>query len=263
MRWIPLSLLITAMTGGGLSAQVLTVEEAVASALDANPAVHAAAARADAGASRAKQAKGHRWGRLDLAETFNYSNNPAEVFALTLNQERFDFDEFFSSDPNRPDALATWMTTLDLTLPVYTGGKIGARVEQAETMAGAGQETLLHTGEQAAFETSTAFVNLAKARENVELLNKAKSTTAEHVKLAEAYAGQGIILDADVLSARVYLSEMDEMLQQARNGAHLAEAALNFHMGADQATPRRLAPLPPPPSRSTGTCERSLQPCRP
>jgi len=245
MRWIPLSLLITLTTSSGLSAQVLTVEEAVGSALVANPAVQAAAARAGAGTSRVKQAKGHRWGRLDLAETFNYSNNPAEVFALSLNQRRFDFDEFFSSDPNRPPALATWMTTLDLALPIYTGGMIGARIEQAETMAGAGHETWLHTTELVAFDTSTAYVNLAKARENVELLGKARSTTAEHVKLAEAYAEQGIILLADVLDARVYLSEMDDLLQQAKNGSQLAEAALNFHMGADQATPRRLAPLPP------------------
>jgi len=250
MRWIPLSFLITLAAAGGLSAQVLTVEQAVEEAMGANPAVQAAEARAGAGVERTKQAKGHRWGRLDLAETFNYSNNPAEVFALTLNQGRFDFDEFFSSDPNNPAGISTWMTTLDLTLPIYTGGKIGTRVEQAETMAGADVETWRHTSELVAFETSTAFVNLAKARENVELLGKARQTTAEHVKIAEAYARQGIILDADVLDARVYLSEMDDLLQQATNGAQLAEAALNFHMGADQAAPRSLAPLPPPKSIS-------------
>ncbi len=191
MRWIPLSLLIILTAGGGLSAQVLTVDQAVESALVANPAIQAAAARVEAGSARVKQANGHRWGRLDLAETFNYSNNPAEVFALTLNQGRFDFDEFFTSDPNKPAAISTWMTTLDLTLPIYTGGKIGTRVEQAETMAGAGHETWRHTSEQVAFDTTTAFVNLAKARENFELLGKARTTTSEHVKLAEAYARAG------------------------------------------------------------------------
>lgn len=245
MRWIPTALVITLAATGGLSAQTLTVEEAVEEALVANPAVQAASARAEAGDARAKQAKGHRWGRLDLAETFNVTDNPAEVFALTLNQGRFDFDEFFTSDPNKPDSLSTWMTTLDLTLPIYTGGRVGTRVEQAELMAGADSETLRHTAEQVAFDTSTAFVNLAKARENVELLERARSTTAAHVEIAEAYAEQGIILSADVLDARVYLSEMDEMLQQAGNGAQLAEAALNFHMGAAQSTPRTLASVPP------------------
>lgn len=248
MRWIPFSLLIMLTTAGGITAdETLTLEEAVHRALDASPAVHAAEAKAGAALERSKQAKGHRWGSLDLAETYSYSSNPAEVFALTLNQERFDFDDFFTSDPNRPDPLSTWMTTLDLTLPIYTGGALGARIDQAETMADADQEHLRHTGEQVAFETITAYVNLAKARENVALLTKARATTAEHVALAESYAEQGFVLNADVLAARVYLSEMDELLQQAKNGARLAEAALNFHMGADQATPRTLAPLPTPP----------------
>jgi len=246
MRWIPLSLLIALTTGGGLSAQILTVEEAVETALVSNPAVQSASARAEAGDSRAEQAKSHRWGRLDLAETFNYSNNPAEVFALSLNQRRFDFDEFFTSDPNKPAALSTWITSLDLMLPIYTGGQLGTRIEQAQDMASAEHETWRHTAEQVAFDTSTAFVNLAKARENVELLTAARNTTAEHVKLAEAYAEQGIILDADVLNAMVYLSEMDDLLAQAKNGARLAEAALNFHMGAAQTTPRILAILAPP-----------------
>ena len=246
MRWIPASLLITLAATGGASAQVLTVDQAVAEALVANPAVQAASARAEAGQARTGQAKGHRWGRLDLAETFSYSDNPAEVFAMTLNQGNFDFDEFFTSDPNSPDGLSTWMTTLDFTLPVYTGGTIGTRVEQAESMAGAAVETARHAAEQAAFDTTTAFVNLAKARENVELVSKAHRTTTEHVALAERYAEQGLILTADVLEARVYLSEMDELLEQAKNGARLAEAALNFHMGADQSTPRTLAPLPRP-----------------
>jgi outer membrane protein TolC len=38
---------------------------------------------------------------------------------------------------------------------------------------------------------------------------------------------------------------MDELLSQASNGALLAQAALNFQMGADQALPRNLAAVPP------------------
>jgi outer membrane protein TolC len=111
-------------------------------------------------------------------------------------------------------------------------------------MATAEEATLAHTRQKVAFETITAYVNLAKAREHVELLEKARSTTAEHVRIAEQYAAQGFILDADLLRAKVYLSEMDEYLTQASNGARLAQAALNFQMGADQAMPRTLTPLP-------------------
>jgi outer membrane protein TolC len=234
--------MIAATTVG---AQELTLEVAVDAALHDNPEVTAARERAAAAEKRLDGGKSHRLPKIGLSESFIYTNNPAEVFALKLNQGRFDMEEFFLSDPNNPNPLSTFVTKLDFELPIYTGGRLSARVDQAEEMATADDYYLAHTREKVAFETMTAYVNLAKAREHLALLEKARSTTAEHVRLAEKYAAEGVILGADVLQARVYLSEMDEMLTRASNGARLAEAALNFQMGADQTVPRTLMPLPP------------------
>ena len=248
MRAQPLAILIslTAVTAvSAVSAQELTLDAAVAAALANNSEVIAAHERAGAASQRLDQARGHRWFNVDLSEAYSYTNNPAEVFALQLNQGRFDKDEFFSSNPNKPDPLSTWITSIELVQPVYTGGKLAARIGQAESVATAKERAYAHTRQRVVFETMTAFINLAKARENVSLIDKAQSTTAEHVNLAEQYAAQGVILEADVLQARVYLSEMDDLLAQARSGASLAQAALNFQMGADQTLPRTLVPHPP------------------
>ena len=237
-----LVLVIAATTVG---AQELSLDAAVDSALVNNPEVMAARERAAAATKRFDGGKSHQLPKIGLSESFVYSNNPAEVFALTLNQGRFDMEEFFLSNPNNPDPLSTFITRVDLELPIYTGGKLSARVGQAEAMATAEEMTFSHTREKVVFETITSYVNLAKARENQALLEKTRSTTAEHVTLAEKYASQGLILDADVLQARVYLSEMDDLLTQATTGARLAQATLNFQMGANQALPRALAPIPP------------------
>lgn len=242
------SILVIVASAATGAAQDLTLDEAVATAIVGNPEVAAARERAEAAAARFKGGQRHRMPKIGLSETFVYTDNPAEVFALTLNQGRFDMGEFFLSDPNNPDPLSTWITRVDIELPVYTGGKLSARIGQAERMATAEEYSYASTREKVAFETITAFVNLAKVRDQVELLKKARSTTAEHVRIAEQFAAQGLLLDADVLQARVYLSEMDENLTQAVNGARLAEAALNFQMGAAQSTPRALAPLPETPA---------------
>jgi outer membrane protein len=231
-----------------LSAQELGLDEAVRTALENNPAVNAAHERSLAAASRARQASGHRLPRIDLSETYSYTDNPAEVFAFKLNQNRFDFEDFVMSDPNNPDPLSTYITSVELTQPIYTGGKLSARIRQAESMAGAEVERCGHVRERVAFETIAAFINVAKAREQVGLLTKARDTTSEHLALAKAYAKQGLILDAEVLKATVFLAEMEEFLATASNGARLAEASLNFQLGADQAIPRRLAAVPPPPA---------------
>jgi outer membrane protein len=236
--------MVAAVTVG---AQDLTLDEAVATALANNPEITAARERAAAASTRFEGSKKHRMPKIGLSESFVYTDNPAEVFALTLNQGRFDIEDFFLSDPNSPDPLSTWMTRVDLELPIYTGGVLSARIGQAESMATAEEHAYARARQKVAFETITSFYNLAKARENATLLEKARSTTAEHVRVAEEYAAQGIILEADVLRARVYLAELEEYLAQAEAGARLAQAALNFQMGADQVMPRSLAPLPVPP----------------
>ncbi len=237
-------IVVAAGTAGG---QDLTLDEAVTTAVADSPEVTAARARAQASAARLEGGKQHRLPKIGLSESFVYTDNPAEVFALSLNQGRFDMQEFFLSDPNNPDPLSTWITRVDLELPVYTGGRLSARIGQAESMATAEDLTFAHVREKVAFATITAYINLAKAREQTSLLGNARTTTAEHLRIAEQYALQGIILDADVLQAQVYLSEVDDSLAQASSGARLAEAALNFQMGANQATPRSLTPIVTPP----------------
>jgi len=246
MRWFLISMLIT-LTAAIAPATELSLHEAVASALANNPEIRAANERAAAAAERFKGGKRRRLPKIGLSESFIYSNNPAEVFALTLNQRRFDMDEFFMSDPNTPDPLSTFITRADIVLPVYTGGKLSARIGQAESMATAEERTVSRVADKVTFETITAYVNVAKAREHLALLEKARATTAEHVRIAEQYAAQGVILEADLLQARIYLSRMDDLVTQAANGARLAQAALNFQMGADQTLLWELAPLPPAP----------------
>jgi len=243
---LPIVMIMVVATVG--AAQDLTLSEAVAAAVAQNPEVTASLERARAAAARSQGSRQHRMPKIGLSESFTYTDNPAEVFALTLNQRRFDMEEFFLSDPNKPDALSTWITRLDLELPIYTGGKLSARIDQAQSMATAEEHTHAHTVRTVAFDTINAYVNLAKAREQAALLETSRETTTEHTRIAERYASQGIILEADVLQAKVYLAEVDENLTRAVNGARLAQAALNFQMGADQTTPHKLAPLPESPA---------------
>lgn len=246
-RFLPVVLLAIAAVRSAAAGE-LTMTEAIESALANNLAVQSAAERTQGAAERARQARGYRLPQLDLSEIYSYTNNPAEVFAFQLNQERFSFEDFVTTDPNTPDPLSTFITRLELMLPIYTGGQLGTRVDQADHMATAEELRWQHAQQQVAFDTVTAFTNLAKAREQVGLLTTARATTARHVELASSYAGQGLILQAEVLKAQVFLAEMDELLVQAENGARLAEAALNFTIGADQNIPRELAPLEPPPA---------------
>jgi len=227
-----LMLLITLAGWPLVSAEeTLTASAAVRTALENNPLIGAARAEAQAAEARSKEVRAFRLPRVGLSEVFSYTDNPAEVFAMTLNQGRFDMEQFFMSNPNTPDPLDTWITRLDVELPIYTGGELSARVRQSSLAATAQQLQYQRAREQVTFDTLAGFTNLAKAREHLELLRAARETTAENVRLAGLYAEQGLILQAEVLKAQV----------------RLAEAALSFHMGTDQGAHYRLGPLPPLP----------------
>lgn len=228
----------------------LSLEEAMATALDHNHSIAASSAQVAAAQARQDQARGFRFPDVDVMEMFTVTNNPAEVFAFTLNQGRFDMDEFFMSDPNAPDTLDTWMTSVEITQPIYTGGQVSTRIRQSDLMAQASRLDLEHARQTIAFEVVTAYIRALKARERLDVVRRARQTTARHVDLAEKYATQGFIIEAEVLNARVYLAQMDEMVLQAQNDADLAQSALNFAMGTDQSLRYDLQPLPktPPPS---------------
>lgn len=246
MRSIPVLVAAGLLTAGVGAAEPLSLPDAIRLALESNQEIRAAQARADAADARSDLAKGFRMPKVDLSEMLNYTDSPAESFALQLNQKRFDFNDFTQSDPNNPDFLTTWMTRLEVTMPLYTGGELGSRISQADRMASAEELQLRHTRQRVAFDAASAWVSLASAREQLEVLQKARDTTARHVEMARQFAAQGMIVEAEVLKAEVYLAQVDEMVIRADTGARLAEAALNFRLGVPQTTARQLAPTPPP-----------------
>lgn len=217
-------------------------------ALEKNPAIAASSAKVSVAQAREKQAGGHRLPTVDLMEIFSYTDNPAEVFAFTLNQRRFDMDEFFMSDPNTPDALDTWITRLEITQPIYVGGKISSRNEQASLMAASAVKNLSHVQQKVVFDVATGFANALKAAEHLEVVRRARETTAAHVALAEKFAAEGFIIHADVLTAQVQLAQMDEMLAESESSADLAQSALDFSMGIDQSSRHQLHALPKNPA---------------
>jgi len=241
---VALLLALVLPVGASVAGRTLTMENAVRTALENSPALGASKAQRAAAEAQAAQARGHWYPKVDLVEMYHGTNNPAEVFAYQLNQEVFDMNDFFAGDPNNPDWLNNWMTRLELVQPIWMGGKLGAAVKQAALMAEAEGSNHQRTRQQVAFDTLTAFTNLTKAREYSDLMATARATTAEHLRQAEAFADVGMIVKAEVLRARVYLAEMDELLTRADAGAELAQAALNFHMGLEQSAAHELAPLP-------------------
>ena len=234
------------VAAAGVVAEPLSLRDAMQMARNSGRTVAAARARQSAAEARLDQAKGFRLPSVSLEEMFIRTDSPADAFALKLNQERFSFADFMVTDPNRPEALNTAITRLELQLPLFTGGELSGRIAQAELAARAATREGDWIGHQAALDAAEAYVMISQAREYVGLLERAKETVAAHVKMARAYVDQGMLVRSELLRAQVELSRIEDLLLEAKGNAHVAEASLAFSIAADQTVRWELATLPTP-----------------
>lgn len=225
----------------------LSLMEAMAAARAGAREVRAAQAREEAAKERWHQAKGFRLPQVRLEEVFISTDSPAEAFALKLNQERFSFQEFMVTDPNKPARLETGLTRLEVQLPVYTGGELAARIQQARHAAEAAAQGRARAGDEAALAAAEAFVMLAQAQEFFALLERARETVAAHVALAKAYESQGMLVTSEVMRAEVELARLDDMVAQARGEVAVASANLSFRLGRPLDTRWELVAVDAPP----------------
>jgi outer membrane protein len=224
----------------------LTLAGAMQRARENAREVGAARARLEAADARARQAKGFRLPSVNLTALWTRTDNPAEVFALKLNQGTFSFPDFVQSDPNSPAPINAGITRGEIAVPIFTGGELSGRIDQARLGAEAASKSVAWAGNNAALEAAEAYVMVAQAEEYAALLSKARETVAAHVALAKSYVEQGMLVRSELLRAEVELARIDDLVEEAEGRVRVANANLAFRLGAPGDSSWQLSPLPEP-----------------
>ena len=224
----------------------LSLGEAMSRARDGAREVAAAKARQEAAKERAKQASAFRLPSLNASETYIRTDSPAESFALEMNRKEFSFQKFVSTDPNEPGWSGTAITRFEAMVPLFTGGELSGRIDQARSAADAATSQASWAADNAALSAGEAWVMLAQAEEYVGLLMKARDTVKAHVELAKRYVEQGMLVRSELLRAEVELARVEDMLEDAKGKVRVANANLAFRIGVDRGSTWELAPLAAP-----------------
>ncbi|MDP2362013.1 MAG: TolC family protein [bacterium] len=234
----------------------LSLEEALAIGREHSRVAKAARERYASAGEMRWEALGRMMPKVDLQEVAIRSEQPGEVFGLMMNRREpvmdliaansmmFSQGQPYVADLVNPDPMNTYITRVTAEMPLFTGGMIVNRVRQAGLAADALRLESGRRIDQVEFDVARAWTDAAKAREYLDLLGRARETTRAHVRMARDYQEAGFLVSSEVLRAEVYLAEMDEMVMRAENGARLAQAALNFHLGLDQGLVHDLDGLP-------------------
>ncbi len=212
--------------------QSITLEQAVHMALQQNPAFQTSADEADAARARFKQAQSAWFPRFDFHQDFTRGNNPVYVFGTKLTQRQFSNADFLLNNLNTPTPLDNFQTRFDGQWQLFDSGQTLYHQRSARRLVTA-----------ADFETEQArqdlILEIVRAYYGVLALKESALAADEAVKTAEASAQRmttmhtaGLLVDSDLLSAKVFVSQMKDRQIRAQNDVALAEMQLAREMGA-------------------------------
>jgi outer membrane protein len=216
---------------------MLSQEDCVRMALEKNHSLMAQSERLDAARAVVGQAGSYFLPKLTLSETYMRSDNPVMAFGSKLNQGGFTAADFDPAKLNNPDAVDNFNFRAELVQPVFNGGREMVGYKRAKLGLRAAEKELQRTRDETVFQVTKAYYGVLLAAEYVKVADKAYDTTTRHLASAQQFFDQGMIVESEVLLAKVRLAEVKQMRIKAVNSLDTAKAALNMFMGREQDSP--------------------------
>lgn len=210
----------------------ITLDAAVATALDANPAHRIAGARTAIARAEARAGTAPLLPAVEAGAGYARSVDPVFAFGTKLRQERFGESDFAVDALNRPDPINDW--TMDVGLrwslldPMVWAGRsaAGSRAEAAGWDERWSRERTTFATRALYFAAlgADAALSVAEAEEAA-----ARATRDLFRRRREA----GLLTDADLLSAEAELRRAEARRVAARRDRDRAREELALHLGWD------------------------------
>ena len=218
----------TPASAGG---DVLTLAQAIATAMEHNREIGAAEARSAAAEAQLDEARSLRLPRVDITGVAQSTDHPVYVFSNLLGQESFGAESFAVDELNDPDPLTNWKTQVDVTQPLWTGGRLRHGIAAAEAGRDAERASQEATRQHVVHQVIERYTAAVLARRELEVAREALATAGAHVQLVGDLHRGGLVVESDLLQAQVRASEIEEMVIRAESGVEVSAAALNLAMG--------------------------------
>jgi outer membrane protein TolC len=212
-------------------ARMMSLEGALALALERHPTMAAAVAAADAAEARVAEARASLLPRLDYVESYQRSDNPVFVFGTLLNQGRFTEENFDLGRLNDPAALDNFQSAFLLRQTLFAGGANRLAHSGAQVGRDLSAEDRRQAEMRVIFGVVQAYYGVQVAERNLLVMKDAVAAAEEDVLRARALFESGLATEADLLSIQVHGARLEEERIQASNLLEIRRAELNERIG--------------------------------
>ena len=195
----------------------LTLAQAVSLALKRNPAFRESADEADAARARLKQVQAAWYPRFDFHQDFTRGNNPVYVFGTKLTQRQFTTRDFALNSLNTPLPLDNFQTRLDGQWRLYDSGQTLFLQRSAKKLVTAADFETEQARQDLILEVVRNYYGVLVLLENLKAADAALQTAEASSQRMETMHTAGLIVDSDLLSARVFVAQMKDRQIRAQN----------------------------------------------
>lgn len=209
----------------------LTLHDAANIALEKNPLRKAALADTKAASAGVREAQSLLMPHLTLSEQATRGNDPVYVFGSKLRQQRFTTEDFVLNRLNAPSPYGNFTTRFGGTWNLFDSFASWHGVTRARKMSTAAMDQLERTDQEILFRVVQSYYGVLLAAKQLEVADQAEKTAKSIMDRSQVRYDAGLVVESDLLSAKVRLAGRQQELIRARNNLQLARAQLNTAMG--------------------------------
>jgi len=210
---------------------ILTLQQAVRIALAKNPRRKAAVADTRVSSADVREARSVLMPHVTFSETATRGNDPVYVFGSRLRQQRFTADDFSLNKLNTPLPFGNFSTRFGGTCSLFDSFASWHGVNRAKQMNEAAGHQLERTEQEIVFRVVNAYYGALLATKQLELAERAIKTSQSILDRSQSRFDAGLVVESDLLSAKVRIAARQQELIRARNNLDLARAELNTALG--------------------------------
>ncbi len=209
----------------------LTLQQAVKIALEKNPLRKAAIADARVSFADIREARSVLLPQVTFSETATRGNDPVYVFGSKLRQQRFTTADFALNKLNTPSPFGNFSTRFGGTWNLFDSFASWHGMNRAKRMNEAAGHQLERTEQEIVFRVIDAYYAALLANKQLELAEQAMKTSQSIVDRSQVRFDSGLVVESDLLTAKVRAAARQQELIRDRNNLDLARAELDNAMG--------------------------------
>jgi outer membrane protein TolC len=210
---------------------LLTLHDAASIALEKNPLRKASLADTKAAAAGVHEAQSFLMPHVTFSEQATRGNDPVYVFGSKLRQQRFATDDFSLNKLNTPLPYGNFATRFGGTWNLFDSFASWRAVNRAKEMNVAASHQLERTDQEILFRMAQSYYGVLLAAKQLEVAEQSQKTARSVMERSQVRFDAGLVVESDLLSAKVRLASRQEDLIRARNNLELARAQLDVAMG--------------------------------